>query len=162
MRPAAAPRVAARRSSLAAAAMTRLPLTSGDGQRSRSNPTAIARQAPGAATATTGDFDCRSCGACCASFRVSFYWAEAAVLALPDELVEQLSPWHACLAGSNSSAPRCRALQGEIGSRVRCTVYAQRPSPCRELQPGDDRCRRARQRHGLPPLVGLPPAASNR
>jgi len=45
-----------------------------------------------------------SCGACCAAFRVSFYWAEATVLSLPDDLVEQLSPWHACLAGSNSAA----------------------------------------------------------
>jgi len=130
-----------------------------DGQRSRPDPNAIPDRAERTAPAVTGGFDCRNCGACCATFRVSFYWAEAAVLALPDELVEQLSPWHACLAGSNSAAPRCRALQGEIGSRVCCTVYAQRPSPCRAVQVGDDRCRRARQRHGLPPLSGLPPAA---
>ena len=101
-------------------------------------------------TATSDGFDCRRCGACCAFYRVSFYWAEAASLALADDLVEQLTPWHACLAGTDSAAPRCRALHGEIGSRVRCSVYAQRPSPCHELQAGDERCRRARQGHGLP------------
>ena len=143
----------------AAAAASLLQLA-GDGKPSRPDPTALPDRADPAATVATRGFDCRNCGACCAAFRVSFYWAEATVLALPDELVEQLSPWHACLAGSNSAAPRCRALQGEIGSRVCCTVYTRRPSPCRELQPGDDRCRRARQRHGLP-LSGLPPAAAS-
>ena len=107
-----------------------------------------------------GADDCHGCGACCASFRVSFYWAEASVRAIPDDLIRQLSPWYACLAGTNSPAPRCRALQGEVGGRVRCTIYAHRPSPCREVQVGDDKCSRARQRHGLPPLTGLPPAAA--
>jgi len=104
------------------------------------------RPAPGAAP---GDFDCRACGACCATYRVSFYWAEAAVHGLPDALLERMSPWHACLLGTNSATPRCTALQGTIGRSVRCTVYDQRPSPCRELPPGDDKCLRARQRHGL-------------
>ncbi|MCM8614177.1 YkgJ family cysteine cluster protein [Accumulibacter sp.] len=108
-----------------------------------------------AATPTSGSFDCRRCGACCASYRVSFYWAEAEVLALPDELVEQITPWHACLAGTQSAQPRCRALHGEIGSRACCTIYPQRPSPCHEVQVGDDRCQRARRGHGLPPLAEI-------
>jgi hypothetical protein len=131
------------------------PLVVGDGQPSGACPTTIAERADAAATPTNGGFDCRRCGACCAFYRVSFYWAEAEVLALPDELVEQLAPWHACLAGTQSAQPRCRALHGEIGSRACCTIYPQRPSPCHEVQAGDDRCQRARRGHGLPALAEI-------
>jgi len=95
---------------------------------------------------------CLNCGACCASFRVSFYWAEADTCAIPEHAVEQLSPLYACMSGTNSNAPRCIALQGTIGRNVRCSLYAHRPSPCREVQPGDEKCRRAREKHGLPAL----------
>lgn len=97
--------------------------------------------------------DCRECGACCAFFRVSFYWAEALAVGLPDHLLEQVSPWHTCMAGTGLRAPCCLALAGEVGRRVRCTVYAQRPAPCRELQPGDAKCIQARHGHALPPIV---------
>ncbi len=103
---------------------------------------------------SAGHSDCRRCGACCAAFRVSFYWAEADAFAIPDALVEQIGPWYACMAGSNASTatPRCHALAGEIGKAVVCTLYARRPSPCRELEPGDAQCARARKRHRLPAL----------
>jgi Fe-S-cluster containining protein len=94
-------------------------------------------------------FDCQHCGACCATYRVSFYWAEAEVLGLPPELVQPLTPVLACLTGTNEVPPRCTALDGRIGAAVACSVYDRRPSPCHELQPGDDKCRRARARHGL-------------
>lgn len=93
---------------------------------------------------------CLGCGACCATYRVSFYWAEGRHL--PEALVEQLNDVMACMAGTNQPAPRCAALEGAVGCGVRCRIYAQRPSPCDELQPGEDRCNRARARHGLPPL----------
>jgi hypothetical protein len=99
---------------------------------------------------------CRQCGACCAAYRVSFYWAEAQQLGLSDARIERLTPHLACMAGTNRPAPRCDALQGEIGDQVSCLAYAARPSPCRELQPGDEKCHRARARHGLPPLTGPP------
>jgi Fe-S-cluster containining protein len=95
---------------------------------------------------------CQRCGACCATFRVSFYWTEATVRGLPELAVQQLNPWLACMAGTNSSQPRCNALAGQVGQSVQCTLYEQRPEPCRELRPGDEKCSRARARHGLPPL----------
>lgn len=98
------------------------------------------------------DNPCLDCGACCATFRVSFYWAEADERGLPDKLIEQVNPWYACMAGTNRSSPRCVALEGRIGATVACTAYEMRPAPCRELQPGDDKCNRARAKHGLPPL----------
>lgn len=92
---------------------------------------------------------CQQCGACCAFFRVSFYWAEAPEGGLPDELIERVTPHLACMAGTNQPTPRCEALQGEVGRQVTCTVYTARPSPCREVQPGSEKCNRARARHGL-------------
>ena len=56
------------------------------------------------------------------------------------------------LCGTDASEPRCIALAGEIGQAVRCTIYAERPSPCREFDIEHAACNRARQRHGLPPL----------
>ncbi|WP_188567164.1 YkgJ family cysteine cluster protein [Undibacterium terreum] len=98
------------------------------------------------------DDPCLHCGACCSSFRVSFYWAEADVHAIPVHAMEQLSPFYACMAGTNSNNPRCNALQGTVGKEVNCTLYAHRPSPCREVQVGDDKCTQARARHGLKPV----------
>ena len=94
---------------------------------------------------------CTQCGACCASYRVSFYWAEA--LVLPDSLTQQLNATYSCMTGTNSDMPRCQALQGTVGNAVSCNVYAQRPSPCREVQPGDEKCNTARARDGLAPLA---------
>ena len=104
---------------------------------------------------------CRSCGACCATFRVSFYWAECASGggAVPDALAERISPFLAAMVGTSSHPPRCIAHAGEVGRSSACTIYEHRPSPCHELRASwedgtpDDRCDRARARHGLPPLT---------
>ena len=92
---------------------------------------------------------CLDCGACCASFRVSFYWSEAEARGLPAEMTEQVNAWFSCMAGTNCAAPHCAALEGEVGQTVRCTVYAHRPHPCREVEAGDSQCNKARARHGM-------------
>ena len=99
---------------------------------------------------------CQQCGACCAAFRVSFYWAEVQPPGVPHHFTERISPHINCMAGTNGGAPRCIALDGSVGAAVNCTVYTQRPSPCREVQPGDEKCKSARTRHQLPPLSALP------
>ncbi len=96
------------------------------------------------------DNPCLNCGACCAHFRVSFYWAEAE--ALDPALTEPLSPHLSCMRGTNQREPHCAALRGAIGGATACGIYEDRPSPCRELQAGDDKCLRARAHHGLPAL----------
>ena len=95
---------------------------------------------------------CLSCGACCAAFRVSFHWVETPV-ALDARLVERVDGRHLCMAGTNAASPRCVALEGEVGGPTRCTAYEARPPACREVQPGDAKCLRARARHGLAPLA---------
>lgn len=95
---------------------------------------------------------CLDCGACCASFRVSFYWSEAEARGVPAALTEQVNAWFSCMAGTNQAHPRCTALEGQVGGATHCRVYAQRPSPCREVEAGDSQCAKARARHGLPAL----------
>jgi len=111
------------------------------------------------------DFACLSCGACCAAFRVDFHAVDLAtadvdgvVVGVPRELTVPLTATLFRMAGTDAAPPRCVALDGEVGQAVRCTIYQQRPGPCRDFAPyaplgiGDDACDRARRRHGLKPL----------
>lgn len=110
---------------------------------------------------SNNDNPCLHCGACCAWFRVSFYWAEGddAGGQVPASLTEPLTPFLRCMRGTNQKAPRCHALSGEVGSHVSCNIYHGRPSPCREFQMSGEQgqvnsaCDRARAHFGLPPLV---------
>ncbi|HAW39296.1 MAG TPA: YkgJ family cysteine cluster protein, partial [Pseudomonas sp.] len=50
------------------------------------------------------DNPCLTCGACCAYFRVSFYFGEcvSAGGAVPDHLTVQVSPFHVAMLGTDS------------------------------------------------------------
>lgn len=79
---------------------------------------------------------CLSCGACCANYRVSFYWAEADDAPggiVPVHLTEPVSPHLRCMKGTSGKSVRCIALEGEVGRQVSCRIYHQRPSTCREF-----------------------------
>ena len=113
---------------------------------------------------------CLSCGACCAAFRVSLHWSEAdAALggAVPGELTEAVDPHRLAMRGTWARQPRCIALRGEVGAGTSCAIYAQRPSPCRELHAAwesgapSPQCDRARTVHGLPPLTPADWAAAS-
>ena len=102
--------------------------------------------------ANAADFDCQRCGACCASYRVSFYWGEtddAPGGTVPVALTRSLGPHTRCMQGTEALPVRCVALQGEVGQQVGCAIYAQRASTCKAVQPGDDQCVRARRQHGV-------------
>ena len=98
---------------------------------------------------TNADNVCIKCGACCAAYRVSFYWAEVETTGLDETFTEQLNAWYSCMRGTNSASPHCIALQGQVGERVGCAIYEQRLSPCREVQIGDEKCRHARTKYAL-------------
>ncbi|MDR3409684.1 MAG: YkgJ family cysteine cluster protein [Formivibrio sp.] len=110
------------------------------------------------------DSPCLDCGACCALFRVSFYWTEADDAPggwVPAGLTGQLTPHLRYMPGTSQKSPHCAQLQGDIPG-ARCGIYANRPSPCRELEPftpsGEvsEQCAKARAHHGLPPLLPQP------
>jgi Fe-S-cluster containining protein len=125
----------------------------------------------GGPAAEAGLHPCQRCGACCAFFRVRFFWGECAEAGAPPPgpdavdapnvplaLVEAITPFRVAMVGTNRAEPRCAALVGEVGERTACGIYAARSSPCRELQASyengapDEKCDRARAKWGLAPL----------
>lgn len=106
---------------------------------------------------------CVSCGACCAYFRVQFYWREAnageSEYVVPPGYYEDLTEFHRCMKGTaEKHHPKCRGLGGRIGRDAACTIYESRPSPCRQFKASysdgrhHPRCDEARRAHGLLPL----------
>lgn len=92
--------------------------------------------------------DCQTCGACCA---YSDTWPEflddTDGDGIPLKMIDCDAGWMRC------NGDRCCALEGVIGTAVRCTVYANRP--CREFSPEHrrDDCDRVRKWSGLPPMT---------
>ena len=101
---------------------------------------------------------CTACGACCAALRVGFPAHETRTVGVPVALTEPWIPEHRRMRGTAGAPPRCAALSGEVGRSTSCTIYPNRPTPCRDLQPAEPGrpspwCDHARAAHGLPPLV---------
>ncbi len=105
---------------------------------------------------------CLACGACCAFFRVSFYWSEADHFlggTVPVALTTPINQHYIAMKGTDTKPVRCVALEGAIGKSVGCSIYEKRSSTCREVMPSwhngerDEKCDQARLAHGLPPLT---------
>ncbi|MEG3157796.1 YkgJ family cysteine cluster protein [Lysobacter zhanggongensis] len=105
---------------------------------------------------------CLSCGACCAHFRVGFHWSETEPMmggTVPAGLTARLDPHRVYMRGTWSPAPRCIALDAEIGVWARCTIHPDKPSVCREVLASwefgahSPQCDKARIAHGLAPLT---------
>ena len=101
---------------------------------------------------------CVTCGLCCSNFRVSFYHGEVEGMPfgfVPAAMVEKLNESRACMKGTSQKNPRCIALSGKLGEQVACTIYEQRPTPCREFEVWEEngevneRCQALRKAHGL-------------
>ncbi|MCS6805306.1 MAG: YkgJ family cysteine cluster protein [Acidobacteriota bacterium] len=100
--------------------------------------------------------DCLTCGACCA------YLHQVPVL-ISDPTPRRLT-WQVWDANDRAGAKsywlrrdphdgQCIALDGQVGERVRCTIYPLRPQSCRAFEAGSDRCHAVRRMYGLePPL----------
>lgn len=112
---------------------------------------------------------CQSCGACCASFRVQFYWREGEGDHQPQVPshtwqeshctdTSEPSNWRIMRGTEAKHHPRCVALKGRIGISASCQIYSSRPTPCRAFKASYEdgfahpRCDEARARHGLKPL----------
>jgi hypothetical protein len=107
---------------------------------------------------------CMSCGACCAVFRASFYWAEAGDATaggVPVQLTEKITAFRRAMRRTDPPESRCIALLGTPGQSVRCAIYGSRPSVCRTFDPSwkvgeeNPRCNKARA------LIGLAPRSPN-
>jgi Fe-S-cluster containining protein len=107
--------------------------------------------------------DCTRCGACCVNppENVAEGYAEYIEVGPRDGLrqkpellarytVEAEGKVHMRLLPDQ----RCKALLGSVGRRVRCSIYAQRPAPCRRVQAGSELCLRYRRGQGLADAAG--------
>ena len=103
---------------------------------------------------------CVTCGVCCASLRVSFYWSESDDHpdgTVPRHLVVPISPYHVAMRGTEAKPARCIALQGEVGESVGCGIYARRASTCRDFKAGEPRCNQLRIARGMAALSEVLP-----
>lgn len=81
---------------------------------------------------TGAENPCTGCSACCRHFRVSFYYGELDTQPgghVPADMTVQVTPYRACMKGTESGHGRCTALQND----GLCGIYMQRPSVCREF-----------------------------
>ena len=105
-------------------------------------------------------YDCERCGACCcnpAENRAEGYREYVLVeagsrLLRRRQLVgrytvlNEAGERHLKLVGREE---RCAALEGALGRRVHCAVYADRPTACRKVEPGSARCLQYRAERGI-------------
>ncbi len=104
---------------------------------------------------------CLKCGACCAHFRVSFHWSEtlSESFGVPLELTEPVASHILAFKGTNNLKPRCQALVGNVGESIKCNIYENRSSTCRDFLPSYENgernpsCDLARAAFDLPPLT---------
>ncbi len=68
-------------------------------------------------------------------FEISFYWAEAddagGFGALRAD--RTMTPFLRCMSGTSQRQETAAHLSGDIGDAVHCTIYENRPSPCRRI-----------------------------
>ncbi len=105
---------------------------------------------------------CLSCGACCAFFRASFYYAEADDVTpggVPVQMTDDLNDFYRVMKGTDCREPYCIALKGTIGQRVGCAIHPVRSNVCRDFPASfedgvthNERCDKARAKYGLPPI----------
>jgi uncharacterized protein len=103
---------------------------------------------------------CQDCGACCAHYRVSFFWGESDAHpggTVPHRMTIPITPHRVAMRGTECSSVRsplrCVALEGEVGRKVGCSIYPQRSSTCREFAAWTPECDKARGAYGLAPLI---------
>ncbi len=107
------------------------------------------------------EYDCQACGACCMNPKYNRKSAITEyVQVFPTDILFSMKGLRAQWTVRNSDDEwhmrlepdgRCSALQGKIGDHATCGIYDLRPSVCRRLEPGSDKCITARREHGLDP-----------
>lgn len=110
--------------------------------------------------------NCETCGACCrASSFMEFPLRPFADMTDTEaqEIEEKhpgsvtltvpsgwtFDPQRFVMAIKSGEHGRCVALKGKVGKKVSCAIYEDRPSTCREFEPGSEHCLEARRKSGM-------------
>ena len=101
---------------------------------------------------------CDACGACCREAFDSVPVGEAdehIATRHPDLIRVHDDGWRDLQRIPTATGSRCVCLRGSgaADAPFRCTIYAERPTNCRDLEVGSENCALARERVGLPPLT---------
>lgn len=105
---------------------------------------------------------CVKCGACCAFFLVAFPACEidkAMGGIVPRHMTQSFPTAKRSMKGTKGHHPRCIALEGDVGVKVKCSIYENRSSVCRDFKfswengDGNFLCDRARSAFGLQPFL---------
>ncbi|MDQ2746576.1 MAG: YkgJ family cysteine cluster protein [Acidobacteriota bacterium] len=101
--------------------------------------------------------DCVTCGACCGSM-------PCVAVSQTDKIAAE-NYWDITTNGANGEITvdrylrrsgttlACANLDGEIGNRVGCQIYEQRPQTCRVFEAGSDKCHALRRAYGIEPFL---------
>lgn len=105
-------------------------------------------------------YDCCTCGACCVNPDKNRAEGSVDYVMIDDEESRLLSKpalakRHVRFDARGTAwlridqSGRCTALEGKLGKRVKCVVYANRPRGCRIVEPGTPECLAARKERGI-------------
>lgn len=86
-------------------------------------------------------FDCVTCGACCSHKRS---WPVLRRDRSDAKWIPQQMVRHDLPLLKTDACGRCVALRGNVGERVACWIYEDRPVACKNFQPGGMLCLEAR------------------
>lgn len=110
-------------------------------------------------------FDCQKCGACClvdAEHATNSTADQLLYVNLTDEDLHRMPTGlrrryaapeamrYAMKVKGHEDGFACAAFEGRVGGACSCCIYDDRPTVCREFNPGNEACLGARQAHGLP------------
>ena len=101
---------------------------------------------------------CDDCGACCREAFDSVPVGpedDAVAVAFPELIRLASDGWRDLQRVPTAAGTKCICLRGTGATNepFRCTIYADRPTNCRELEVASENCDLARRRVGLPPLT---------
>ena len=107
--------------------------------------------------------DCVTCGVCCSfalivpvSYRDSERLTSYCDILL-DDVEDELVIDKALPRGREG---RCVNLSGELGQRIGCEIYPDRPQVCHDFDVGSDRCHEYRRMYGIEPRLSDAEAAA--
>ena len=89
--------------------------------------------------------DCRTCGACCRGWTVDVGFGDE----VPEHMTKNNPIFGLVMRERNG---QCIALKGQVGVKVECRIYEDRPQVCRDCSQGSPVCVQARALQGLNPI----------